>query len=147
VKAKNLRISVKAIILRNGKILLLKPTNPRGSIGGWDGPGGHIMPGESPLEALKREVFEETGLKVQNPLPIKIFVPPSGKTFYLIFLCTVPPGKIVLSKEHKAFKWVNLAEFKKITGFNLIKELEEINKFCNQVLKKLKQKDLLETEE
>ena len=31
---------------------------------GWDIPGGHIEPGESPEEAARREVYEETGARV-----------------------------------------------------------------------------------
>ncbi len=31
---------------------------------GWDIPGGHIEPGETPAEAVRREVYEETGAKL-----------------------------------------------------------------------------------
>jgi 8-oxo-dGTP diphosphatase len=32
----------------------------------WDIPGGHVEPGEAPLEALSREVEEETGWRVRR---------------------------------------------------------------------------------
>lgn len=52
--------AVKCIIIRKGRILLTKI--PRG----WDIPTGHIEDGESPEEAIVREVFEETGAVLQS---------------------------------------------------------------------------------
>jgi 8-oxo-dGTP diphosphatase len=34
---------------------------------GWDIPGGHIEPGETPLQCLEREVQEEAGATFKNP--------------------------------------------------------------------------------
>jgi 8-oxo-dGTP diphosphatase len=52
-------------ILRGDKILLKKAT--RGiSKGKWNAPGGKIDSGESPEECAKREVLEETGLRVSD---------------------------------------------------------------------------------
>lgn len=57
--------STKCIIVNNNNILLLR----RGEGGGegmWDLPGGHIHEGEEPEDGLKREVYEETGIKIKN---------------------------------------------------------------------------------
>jgi mutator protein MutT len=50
-------------IIRNerGEILLMQ----RSDGGTWDLPGGAVEPGETPSEALRREVQEETGLDVR----------------------------------------------------------------------------------
>lgn len=38
--------------------------------GKWQIPGGKLEPGETPLQAAKREIFEETNLIVENLEPI-----------------------------------------------------------------------------
>ena len=62
-----LQIPSVAAIIRNesGEILLVKSKNSDV----WGLPAGAIDPGETPAEAVIREVFEETGLKIS---PIKI---------------------------------------------------------------------------
>jgi len=52
-------------VFRGDKILLKKAT--RGvSVGKWNAPGGKIDAGESPEECARREVIEETGLRVSD---------------------------------------------------------------------------------
>ncbi len=127
------KISVKALIIRKGRILLIKPRITEGSVRGWDGPGGHVYKEECLFEALEREVFEETGLKIKTAFPIKLLHNLQNHTEYLIFLCTVFPGKIILSKEHVSFKWVTVEDFKSITGVNLSKELTEVENLMKKI--------------
>jgi ADP-ribose pyrophosphatase YjhB (NUDIX family) len=54
---------VRAILEKEGKILLLKRTKPNETY--WVFPGGGVEAGENLEDALKREVFEETGLEVE----------------------------------------------------------------------------------
>lgn len=52
-------------IIRAGKVLLAKrAAEPKQ--GEWDLPGGFIAPGEVVTEGLRREILEETGLKLEN---------------------------------------------------------------------------------
>ncbi len=37
---------------------------------GWDIPGGHLEPGETIEEALRREVYEEAGIKFTDAVPV-----------------------------------------------------------------------------
>ena len=39
----------------------------------WECPGGHIEPGESPLEAAQRELYEETGAEDPLPEPVCVY--------------------------------------------------------------------------
>jgi 8-oxo-dGTP pyrophosphatase MutT (NUDIX family) len=43
----------------DGRVLLVRPTYKPG----WDIPGGYLHPGETPTEAVAREVSEELGIK------------------------------------------------------------------------------------
>lgn len=50
-----------AILERNGKFLLVREQGKGKDSGKWNQPGGWIDVGENPIEAVKREVKEETG--------------------------------------------------------------------------------------
>ncbi len=58
------RVSVKGLFVKDGKVLLLKES-PKLS-GQWELPGGGLDFGEDIQEGLKREIEEETGLKVKS---------------------------------------------------------------------------------
>jgi len=74
--------SVKAVIkCPLGNILIMRRANDDGGGGQWDIPGGAIEDGEGQVEALKREVFEETGLTIDKVAKIKkvtLKIPESG---------------------------------------------------------------------
>ena len=52
---------VQAVIVRDGAVLLGR----RRDLRGWELPGGNVIPGEDPEDALRREVLEETGVEVR----------------------------------------------------------------------------------
>ncbi|MFW5713535.1 MAG: GNAT family N-acetyltransferase [Brevefilum sp.] len=53
-------------LLHNEDVLLLHRRFPPNQ-GLWNGVGGHILPGETPREAVIREVAEETGFQITDP--------------------------------------------------------------------------------
>ena len=65
-----LRPGAYAILPRDGQLLLTYQAAPHDEV---QLPGGGIDPGESPLRALHREVFEETGWRIANPLRLGAF--------------------------------------------------------------------------
>ncbi|WP_190344432.1 NUDIX hydrolase [Streptomyces venezuelae] len=66
--ASRMRMSVYGVAEREGRLLLTRLTedSPVFEPGAWHLPGGGIDPGEQPLEALARELHEETGLTLRE---------------------------------------------------------------------------------
>lgn len=55
------RISVKALLRNGDDILVLREAKGDNS-GKYHFPGGHLEPGETLEQALRREIFQETGI-------------------------------------------------------------------------------------
>ena len=86
------RVAVKAVIVCNGCFLLLE-RRQNGEEGIYDLPGGGVETGESHTQALTREIFEETGLTVQNQTPaqnLEFFSPGGGNALRRHFPCRIP---------------------------------------------------------
>lgn len=77
----------------------------------WPGicfPGGHVEPGESFVESVIREVWEETGLTIENPIlcGTKQFQTGKGERYVVFFYKTNRfSGKLRSSDEGKVF-WI-----------------------------------------
>ena len=77
----------------------------------WDLVGGHVEPGEQPVDAARRECREEIGVDVRTLRPFAV-VPDDPALLAHAFLCTSWTGRVVNAapEEHDALGWFTAAE-------------------------------------
>lgn len=94
----------------NGNILVQDRKNPD-----WPGitfPGGHIEHGESFVESVIREVFEETGLVIENPTlcGVKQFQDINDARYVvMLFKANTFHGQLKISDEGEVF-WIKRSD-------------------------------------
>ena len=95
------------------------------SWGGLVFPGGHVEPGEAFGASVVREVWEETGIRVENPVlcGVKQFTTNSGARYVvLLYKADRFSGEVRSSDEGEAF-WVPR---EKLTEYRLADNFEEM---------------------
>ena len=111
------RVAIKGVVVRDGKILLLRKAlydGNGGKEGKWNNPGGRVEPGELWNEALLREIYEETGLtdiEIGTPVFVGQWTPIiNGKPTQItctFMICQSRRGDVNLNSEHDQFAWID----------------------------------------
>ena len=98
-----------ALIDSDGRVLLARRPAGKKLAGLWEFPGGKVEKGESPEQALIRELHEELGIETwKSCLAPLTFVSHAYPDFHLLmplFVCRRWEG-IPITREHEALKWV-----------------------------------------
>jgi ADP-ribose pyrophosphatase YjhB (NUDIX family) len=96
---------VQGILERAGRVLLARRANePRR--GYWDLPGGFLGEAEAPLEGLRREFREETGLEVEPLEFLQIDIEPYGDRYVLSITWLVEgDGEPVADDDVAELRW------------------------------------------
>ena len=100
----------------NGETIIFATQRGYGDFkGGWEFPGGKIESGETPQEALKREIIEEldTEVSVGELVDTVEYDYPQFHLSMDCFWCQIVRGNLVL-KEHEAARWLTKDELNNV---------------------------------
>ena len=104
-----LLVAAVALVDVDGRVLIARRPEGKAMAGLWEFPGGKVGPGETPEEALIRELEEELGIDVtENCLAPFTFASHAYDRFHLLmplYVCRVWEGS-VRPLEGQALKWV-----------------------------------------
>ena len=126
-RTENVELTVLCLIQDGNKVLLQNRVKED-----WKGytlPGGHVEAGESFVDAVVREMKEETGLKILSPklVGIKQFPITNGRYIVLFFKATEFTGTVISSDEGE-MTWIDID---KLSEVNVVDDLFELLKVIN----------------
>jgi 8-oxo-dGTP diphosphatase len=107
-----------AVIRKNGKILITRRPDGKPQGGLWEFPGGKLHDGESPQEALRRELVEELDLEIEvgGIFEVVYYRYDWGPVLILAYICR-PLGGAIRNLEVAEHRWVTTGQ---IGAFDLL---------------------------
>ena len=125
------RIEVVAAIIHDAEGRIFATQRGYGEFkDGWEFPGGKMEAGETPEEALKREIWEEleTRIVVEHLVETVEWDYPQFHLTMHCYLCHVESGHLEL-KEHEAAKWLSKDELESVNwlpaDWEVVRKLEK----------------------
>ena len=121
-RCEQVELTTLCLIYKGGKILLQNRVKKDWQ--GWTLPGGHIEPGESIVDAVRREMKEETGLTVHSVelRGVKQFPIDEGRYIVFLFRTDDFTGELLSSEEGK-MQWFDRSE---LPALNTVSDFEEL---------------------
>ncbi len=121
-RTENIELTVLCLIQDGTKILLQNRVKKD-----WQGytlPGGHVETGESFVDAVIREIKEETGLNIINPklAGVKQFPIDGGRYLVLLFKATEFSGEVISSDEGK-MEWIEYSQLSEVAAVDDLEDL------------------------
>lgn len=126
-RAENVELTVLCLITDGDRVLLQNRIKED-----WKGyalPGGHVEMGESFVDAVIREMKEETGLDIKNPklagikqFPIQDGKYENGRYIVLLFKACEFSGKVISSEEGQ-MEWIDYDHLAEIEAVDDLEEL------------------------
>ena len=121
-KTEKTELTVLCLLEENGKILL--QDRVKKDWAGYTLPGGHVELGESFVDAVVREMEEESGLTILDPVlcGVKQFPIDGGRYIVFLFKATAYTGTLTSSEEGE-MHWIKKEELSKV---NLVDDFFEL---------------------
>lgn len=122
-------IAIKGLIMHQGKALIMQRAD-HDDVGAetWECVGGKLEFGEDIEESLIREVKEEAGIDIwiEKLLYATTFkTDPTRQVVVLKYLCSCQTDAVILSDEHKDFRWVPKDEAKQLLSEGILHDFEK----------------------
>jgi len=111
-------------IVRSGSLLAQQRAYPASVAGLWELPGGRVEPGESDVDAVRRECLEELGVTVLVGSPVGSDVALSGDTLLRIYSAVLDPASgEPHPHDHQALRWLTAGELDSVEWLPADQEL------------------------
>lgn len=129
MKSRNIIVAIECFVKKDGKYLMLKRNSDKKILPGvWMAPGGKIESNEGLFECARREILEETGLKIKN---LKVKAIGNGyltdldtDIFFLFIFADYAGGEVIKNPPDGKLMWFSPNEIIKLD--DLLYEIKEI---------------------